>query len=127
MEKEIMPGPPLPPPEASVMAKVIAMAKIGYDTFTSELPKELSKTEAGQKVLDGSRKVTHAIGDAYDGASNAGSKLVDNLSGAEAMMQIESLLNQQRRYNDVLATRLAEALARIDKLEDIVKGLPRER
>lgn len=43
------------------------------------------------------------------------------------MMQIESLLNQQRRYNDVLATRLAEALARIDKLEDIVKGLPRER
>lgn len=64
-------------------------------------------------------------GKVYEEATATGKKLGDNLSGAEAQARIAALVEQQRRYNDILATRLAEALDRIEKLETHVARLSR--
>lgn len=66
-------------------------------------------------------------GKVYEEATATGKKLGDNLSGAEAQARIAALVEQQRRYNDILATRLAEALDRIEKLETHVARLSRGR
>ncbi|MBK7424332.1 MAG: hypothetical protein IPJ48_15315 [Propionivibrio sp.] len=47
--------------------------------------------------------------------------LWDRFIGAEVLRQVVALIEQQRRYNDILATRLAEALARIASLEEQLK------
>ena len=62
-------------------------------------------------------KAVKAGGKALRQAANTGQKISDNLSGAEVQARIVALVEQQRRYNDILATRLAEALDRIEKLE----------
>lgn len=104
-------------------SRTVKIAQIGVDTFVEQLPIELSKSEGGRTVLDAAQKTKDVAGRAYDGAVEAGGKLIDNISGAEATARIEELLAGQRRYNDILATRLAEALDRIEALEAEVKRL----
>lgn len=43
--------------------------------------------------------------------------LSQNITGEAALTEANALADKQRRYNDVLATRLAEALDRIELLE----------
>lgn len=104
-------------------SKTKIIAQVGIDTFAEEYQKGLATSEGGRKLLDATQKTKEAVAGVYDGAVEAGSKLVDNLSGAEVAAKIEQLLAGQRRYNDILATRLAEALDRIEVLEEEVKRL----
>jgi len=107
--------------------KVVHVAKVGYNTFTEEYSKELVKRPGGQSVIDFANKTTETVSDAYRGITEASSKIIDNVSGTESQVRIAALVEQQRRYNDILATRLAEALDRIEKLENEVGSLFRER
>jgi predicted transcriptional regulator len=76
--------------------------------------------EIGGKVIDGAKDVGRNISVATD-------KIGSNLSGEEAHTRIKELVAQQTRYNDILATRLAEALDRIEVLEKEMKALSHDR
>ncbi len=87
----------------------------------------LDQSDAGKKVKEMGSQAADVAGKVYEEATATGKKLGDNLSGAEAQARIAALVEQQRRYNDILATRLAEALDRIEKLETHVARLSRGR
>lgn len=64
------------------------------------------------------------IGETLDDIQKKLGDVSDNVSGAKVLEQANALIEQQRKYNDMLATRLAEALdeiknlnARVGKLE----------
>ena len=51
----------------------------------------------------------------------------DNVSGAKSLEQASALIDQQKKYNNVLATRLAEALDEIKTLKTRVASLEARR
>ncbi len=90
--------------------------------------------EAGKGAYTGSKveeKINHfgeqleatgipqRLGDAKD---TIGEKL-DEVTGKRLVDLLEVRLEKQDMYNDVLATRLAEALGRISQLEQEIQGL----
>lgn len=95
--------------------------------LTSEVSNSAKRTmeqsETGKKILKAGNKATAVAKDVYKGAAETGDKVLRNISGAEVHAQVIALAEQQRRYNDILATRLAEALGRIENLEAQVKAL----
>jgi len=50
-----------------------------------------------------------------------GADTVDTLTGKTVFDSVRDMLDRQAMYNDVLATRLAEALERIGQLEEQVQ------
>lgn len=48
---------------------------------------------------------------------------IDILSGAKILEEVRIRLDQQDKYNDLLATKLAEALEEISALKKIIKGM----
>ena len=54
-------------------------------------------------------------------AADALTSRMDELSGEKMYKEVEERLNLQDKYNDVIATKLHEALERIQKLEEIAK------
>lgn len=56
------------------------------------------------------------IGETLDDIQKKLGDVSDNVSGAKVLEQANALIEQQRKYNDVLATRLAEALDEIKNL-----------
>ena len=56
------------------------------------------------------------IGETLDDIQKKLGDVSDNVSGAKVLEQANALIEQQRKYNDVLATRLAEAL---DEIKDL--------
>jgi hypothetical protein len=89
--------------------------------------KLIEGTKAGQKAAEIGGKVFDGAKEIGKGLSDATGKIGANLSGEEAHTKMQELVMQQTRYNDILATRLAEALDRIDKLEQQVERLSRGR
>lgn len=96
-------------------------------TATKTASDRLERTETGRTIKKAGVKTVDFAGEVTTGVSSAAEKAVNNINGTEALRRIEELVAQQRRYNDVLATRLAEALTRIDHLEQQVKQLSNER
>jgi hypothetical protein len=86
---------------------------------------KLEGTETGQKALWVGGKTADALKSGVQAVAEATGKVTDNLSGAEVHERILEFVDQQRRYNDILATRLAEALARIEQLERINAPKPK--
>ena len=74
----------------------------GVTDFLEEKIDEASKTEVGKKVLELQK-------DASEG--------MDKISGKKLLDIVEERLALQDQYNDILATKLDEALKRIEKLE----------
>lgn len=87
----------------------------------------LDEYEAGRKAKEYGGKAADLAGEIAESVTDTTKKISSNLSGEEAQIRIEALVEQQRRYNDILATRLAEALDRIENLEKQVENLSRER
>lgn len=87
----------------------------------------LDHTQAGKIAKGVGVQAVDLAGKVYEEAAATGKKIGDNLSGAEVQARITALVEQQRRYNDILATRLAEALDRIEKLEKQLARRTRER
>ncbi len=63
------------------------------------------------------------IGDTLDDVQKKLGDLSDHISGAKVLDQANALIEQQRKYNNVLATRLAEALDEIKALKGRVDRL----
>ena len=57
------------------------------------------------------------IGEGLEEVKNRLDKIADNVSGAAALAEANGLIERQKNYNNILATRLAEALNRIQELE----------
>jgi hypothetical protein len=78
------------------------------------------------EVLDlALEKVPSTIDTAKDvalDASDAFSNRIDELSGEKMFKEVEERLNQQDKYNDILATKLHESLQRIQDLEAAVEN-----
>ena len=103
-----------------------AFVDVGTSAVESASAK-LDEYEAGRKAKEIGNKAADLAGEIAESVTDTTKKIGSNLSGEEAQVRIEALVEQQRRYNDILATRLAEALDRIDKLEKQVENLSRER
>jgi hypothetical protein len=86
---------------------------------TEELTKRTKKAYEGTKAkaIEAGKVITGAAVETGQATSSAAGKLWANLSGEEVYKRITEMVEQQRFYNDILATRLAEALNRIEKLE----------
>jgi hypothetical protein len=103
-----------------------AIVDVGTSAVESASAK-LDQSDAGRKAKEIGNKAADMGGKLLDEASVTAKKIGSNLSGEESQIRIEALIEQQRRYNDIIATRLAEALDRIEKLEGQVEKLTRER
>lgn len=103
-----------------------AITNVGTSAVETASAK-LDQSEAGRKAKEYGNKAVEISGKAFDEASVTAKKIGANLSGEDVQRRVEELLEQQRRYNDILATRLAEALDRIEKLEQQVAKLSHER
>jgi hypothetical protein len=82
-----------------------------------------SKLESAVKYLDGELDQRGAKKAVKDTAEAVVGKL-DQVTGKRLIELLEAKLKIQDTYNDVLATRLAEALERIARLEARVSELP---
>jgi hypothetical protein len=88
-------------------------------TKTEEYKKQAKKAIVGAtgKAIETGKFITGAAVEAGQAITDAAGKLGANLSGEEVHKLITEMMEKQSRYNDILATRLAEALNRIEKLE----------
>lgn len=96
-------------------------------TESPQSSKNLFFKKLGWAIIGAGGKLVGLGGDVAQGVGNAATGLFANLSGEEALEKIATLIEQQRRYNDVLATRLAEALGRIEELEKKIEVSPHGR
>ena len=95
--------------------------------LADDASEKMEQSPKGRAIKAAHNKAAAAVSEVFDGVSAATDKVLININGTEAQTHIVKLVEQQRRYNDILATRLAEALNRIDQLELQVKKLSNER
>ena len=62
-------------------------------------------------------KVVDKVGGAVDETKQTIGEVTDHITGESALTEAKRFFDQQQRYNNILATRLAEALDRIAVLE----------
>ena len=79
-------------------------------------------TEVVDLALEKVPSTIDAAKDVALDASDAFSNRIDELSGEKMFKEVEERLNQQDKYNDILATKLHEALQRIQDLEAAVEN-----
>lgn len=93
---------------------IAVKAKIIKDEYEKVKLKEITKEKAkkAKNFLD-EKGVTSKI----KTASEFTGEQLDILSGSKALKLVEERLVLQERYNDILATKLDEALSRIEDLE----------
>ena len=80
------------------------------DSDTKKFLDEKGITEQAVKATDKALNKALKVKGKY-------SKTMDEISGAKIMELVEKRLEIQSEYNDILATKLEEALERIEKLE----------
>lgn len=95
--------------------------------LTNAASEKLDQSDKGRAIKAAGNKVKVGATEVCNEVTAATEKVLKNINGTEAQIHIVELVEQQRRYNDILATRLAEALRRIDQLELQVKKLANER
>lgn len=113
--------------DMSLHKKSARNLRLAWQTFKEVYEQELNKTEAGRTTKEMAGKLAKTAKDTVQGVSDSTTKIIDNISGAEANAKIQQLLETQQRFNDILATRLAEALDRIEHLEREVERLSNGR
>ena len=94
-----------------------------WATFSDEFAKNQKKALEGRAPGEVTRE---AFGDFVAGIEKIADKAngaIETISGTEALAQTYKFVEQQRIYNDVLATRLAEALDEIKSLNARVSDL----
>ncbi len=107
-------------PTPDVKARILKLGSAIRDAGTAlgqGVTEKLESTERGQQALRVGLKAADVVKAGAHAVAEVTGKVTDNLSGAEAHARIVEFVDQQRRYNDILATRLAEALSRIEQLE----------
>lgn len=72
-------------------------------------------------------KAVLKIGETLEDIQQRLGDIGDNVTGAKALEQANALIDQQKKYNDVLATRLSEALDEIKSLKIRVASLEEQR
>lgn len=109
--------------DEGLLKNIYTVARAGVNTFNKEFVTGMNGSVAGRRLVENTKSAADAVEGAFVAVKDAGSRLVDNISGAEVIVKIEELAAGQRRYNNILATRLADALDRIDQLEAEVRRL----
>lgn len=77
----------------------------------------LGKTEIGRTAKNAVSQTADAVREVGSTAASTAEDIRNTVNGAGTLNAVKELLENQRRYNDILATRLAEALCRIEQLE----------
>lgn len=72
-------------------------------------------------------KAVLKIGETLEDIQQRLGDIGDNVTGAKVLEQASALIDQQKKYNDVLATRLSEALDEIKSLKIRVASLEEHR
>ena len=72
-------------------------------------------------------KAVLKVGETLEDIQRRLGDISDNVSGAKSLEQASALIEQQKKYNDVLATRVAEALDEIKALKARVASLEDRR
>ncbi len=101
---------------ARVTSTGAAVASKASSVGTSSV---LKVSELGQQAITGANAAVEATGakQAIKVTASVVSEKLDEVSGKRLVELLEQKLRIQDSYNDILATRLAEALDRISKLE----------
>jgi hypothetical protein len=112
-------------PTPDMKTRILTLGGAIKDAGTAigqSVTKKLESTERGQQALWVGSKAADALKSGAQVVAEVTGKVTDNISGADAHARIVEFVDQQRRYNDILATRLAEALSRIEQLESRMGG-----
>lgn len=105
--------------------KIARLASKASDAINSTTNK-LVQSETGQKLNEVSKKVRETYRDSgleakVETVTSTASENFDIVSGAKILQLVEERLAIQEKYNDILATKLEEALQRIATLEKASK------
>lgn len=103
--------------EASEVAADLANSAAGFAKEAYEHTGVKSKLESVSKVAKDLFE-SSGVTDAATHFSGAAGDTLDTLSGAKILALVEERLEIQSKYNDILATKLEEALSRIKLLEE---------
>ena len=99
-----------------------AKAKVGETK--GRLQSSAEKTASDYKVSERIHQVRNTVGEnTPDFVKTTAGKVnssLDTVSGAKLLAEVREMVSLQEKYNDVLATKLEEALQRIQVLEAIV-------
>lgn len=102
---------------AEAGASASHVAKEAYER--SGLRSKVGAVSRGTKDL----LETSGVSDTAAHFSRAAGEQLDTLSGAKLLELVEERLAIQSKYNDILATKLQEALDRIQRLEAAISSL----
>jgi len=86
---------------------------IKKDPASVEIKKRVDELAAQSKQYLDEKGVTEKVSRAYESYSEH----LDTVTGAKLLQLAEERMELQAKYNDILATKLAEALRRIEALE----------
>lgn len=112
----------------SEMAKALNQYVKEIATIQEELTNAKIEVEKGETEYAAmGESISEEISRRGQKVANTANKQLDILSGKEVLAVVQARLDLQARYNDVLATKLEEALARIEKLERLPGGITNAR
>ena len=100
----------------------LVKATHNFEMKTKMIKEEIEKLELKEKAKKQTEKVKTFLEDKgitpkIKTATDFTEKQLDILSGNKALKLVEERLILQEKYNDILATKLDEALSRIENLE----------
>src|SRR4030067_764508 len=100
----------------------LVKATHNFEMKTKMIKEEIEKIELKEKAKKQTEKVKTFLEDKgitpkIKTATDFTEKQLDILSGNKALKLVEERLILQEKYNDILATKLDEALSRIENLE----------
>ncbi len=99
---------------------VLDALKSVQDTYNqSDVKKKIDKASKQAMQALEQTKVPHVAKKSYEAVD----KTLDTFTGQKVLELVEERLTLQSRYNDILATKLDEALKRIEKLEAMLSKI----
>ncbi len=105
--------------------------KRGFESVVTDFGKKVNNSAAWWAEYRTKNPTTDKavlkIGETLEDIQQRLGVIGDNVSGTKALEQASALIDQQKKYNNVLATRLAEALDEIKELKTRVASLEKYR
>ncbi|MBC97006.1 MAG: hypothetical protein CME63_04615 [Halobacteriovoraceae bacterium] len=105
------------------LGSILNFAEETLSKGSSELKKALEEHKVSER-LDAATKTVMSteVGKKASKLSGDASNALDEISGKKLLALVEERLTIQDTYNDILATKLEEALQRIEELEQRLEG-----
>ena len=89
---------------------------------TAALAETVGKSKVTSQIIEGAKSASSnfkesAVGKKVGEISSYTTEKLDQMAGSHILELVEERLETQKQYNDILATKLEEALQRIEALE----------